>query len=82
MNKTNNLQKSKPWPQMPEHDLSVNSNNSNSININSKPPKLKNRNKEMDLKLDKLIEDKASHDDLKSLADKKDVQKLHDDLLQ
>src|SRR5699024_1736268 len=48
---------------------------------NSKPPKLENRSKEVNLKLDQLLKDNATKEDISQLASSDDLQQLRNDML-
>lgn len=49
---------------------------------NSKPPKLENRSKEVNLKLDQLLKDNATKEDISQLASSDDLQQLRNDMLE
>lgn len=67
----------KPWPPMPDFEHDKSSLSTSSTASDSKPPKLQNKSKELNDKLEQLNVSVAKKEDLKSLASKDDVAQLH-----
>lgn len=75
--KITDSKKSKPWQQMLKSESNDNDELTKLLNVNSKPI-LTKAEKQLDKKLNQIIDDKPNRDDLKEVASKEDVKKLDD----